>query len=191
MRLSAPARLPTKFGTLTIRAVEDDEGREHAIVYKGTLANQENVPLRVHSECLTGEVLHSLRCDCKEQLESALAIIEAEECGLLIYLRQEGRGIGFFNKIEAYALQDKGYDTIEANARLGLPADTRTYEVAAAIISHLRIRSIRLLTNNPNKLRQLESHGIRVVERLPLRVAPNGVNARYLQTKLTKMHHIP
>jgi GTP cyclohydrolase II len=146
----------------------------------------------VHSECLTGEVFGSLRCDCGEQLERALELIAAEGCGALLYLRQEGRGIGLANKVRAYHLQDDGMDTIQANLALGLPSDARTYDVAAAILRMVGAPSVRLITNNPTKILGLEAHGVAVAERIPLPSTVNPVNADYLRTKVERMgHRIP
>jgi len=189
-QLSTPADLPTKHGRFKIRAFQDAEGRDHVVVYKGDPADGENVPLRIHSQCLTSEVFHSLRCDCSQQLAAALDYFEQEGAGVLIYLRQEGRGIGLFNKIQAYTLQDDGLDTVEANAKLGLPDDARTYEVAIAILRLLRIRSARLMTNNPLKIDALKWHDFEITERIPISIEPNSFNGAYLKTKKTKMDHL-
>ena len=146
--------------------------------------------LRIHSQCLTGDVLGSLRCDCGEQLVEALALIASADSGVLLYLPQEGRGIGLANKIRAYALQDQGLDTVDANLALGLPVDRREYTSAAEILRFLGLRQVRLLTNNPLKSAALELHGIQVVERVPLAVRPNSVNRRYLRTKADRMGHL-
>lgn len=184
------ANLPTKHGIFKIQVVIDQKEREHIIIYKGEVTNKENVPVRIHSECLTSEVFNSLRCDCNEQLEAALNYFESEGIGVLIYLRQEGRGIGLFNKIEAYVLQDKGLDTVEANLQLGFPVDLRTYEIAINIMKILKIKSVRILTNNPKKIDILKKHGITVTECIPMRVQPNSFNNKYLKTKKEKMNHI-
>jgi GTP cyclohydrolase II len=173
-----------------VRAVRDECGTEHAIVFKGALDQAEDFPVRVHSECLTGEVFNSLRCDCDQQLGAALDYFEAEGNGLLIYLRQEGRGIGLFNKIEAYSLQDTGLDTIEANHELGLSADSRSYQLAVKILGALGVRSVRLLTNNPLKIEALRLGGIAITRRVPILCAPNHHNSGYLQTKRLKMEHL-
>lgn len=189
-QLSAPADLPTKHGKFKIRAFQDAEGRDHVVVYKGEPADLENVPLRIHSQCLTSEVFHSMRCDCSQQLAAALDYFEREGIGVLVYLRQEGRGIGLFNKIQAYTLQDGGLDTVEANAKLGLPDDARTYEVAIAILRLMSIRSVRLMTNNPLKIDALKWHDFQVTERIPIAIEPNPFNGAYLNTKKTKMDHL-
>lgn len=189
-QLSTPADLPTKHGQFKIRVFQDLEGRDHVVVYKGDPADGHNVPLRIHSQCLTSEVFHSLRCDCSQQLAAALDYFEQEGAGVLIYLRQEGRGIGLFNKIQAYTLQDDGLDTVEANAKLGLPDDARTYEVAIAILRLLRIRSARLMTNNPLKIDAMKWHDFEITERIPISIEPNPFNGAYLNTKKTKMDHL-
>jgi 3,4-dihydroxy 2-butanone 4-phosphate synthase/GTP cyclohydrolase II len=148
------------------------------------------VLVRVHSECLTGDVFHSLRCDCGQQLESALAMIEQEGRGVLLYLAQEGRGIGLLNKLKAYKLQEEGYDTVEANLRLGLPADLRDYGIGAQILVDLGLTSIRILTNNPKKIRGLEGYGLRVTDQMPIEHLPNPHNQAYLRTKAEKMGHV-
>lgn len=190
--LSESAELPTPHGRFRIRVVTDHEGREHVLLTKGEIEEAEDLPVRVHSECLTSEVFHSLRCDCREQLQAALDYFESQGRGLLIYLRQEGRGIGLLNKIEAYALQDGGLDTVEANVQLGLPEDSRTYDVAAEVLRDiLGVRSIQLLTNNPLKLQALEQHGIMVNGRVPLHMPPNSHNSEYIRVKFDKMQHMP
>jgi GTP cyclohydrolase II len=189
MELSESARFPTKHGLFKIRVIVDEFKREHVIVYKGKLANREGIPVRIHSECMTSEVFSSLRCDCNDQLEWAMQYFESKGCGVLIYLRQEGRGIGLFNKIRAYALQDRGLDTYEANEHLGFPADPRTYEVAAEIITLLRIKSMWILTNNPTKVEALRRCGCAITGCVPIRVEPNLVNRFYLESK-KKMGHL-
>lgn len=189
MKISTAANFPTKHGTFTIRVITDDQHSEHVVICKGDVANKEYVAVRIHSECITSEVFGSLRCDCNDQLESALEYIESEGLGVLIYLKQEGRGIGLFNKIEAYSLQDTGLDTVEANEHLGLPVDSRRYELAVEIINYLQIKSIRLLTNNPEKINALRTQGIRVSETIPITGQPNPINFFYLETKRVKMHH--
>jgi 3,4-dihydroxy 2-butanone 4-phosphate synthase/GTP cyclohydrolase II len=153
------------------------------------VAGKEDVLVRVHSECLTGDVFHSLRCDCGEQLESALSMIEAEGEGVLLYLAQEGRGIGLLNKLKAYKLQEEGYDTVDANLKLGLPADLRDYGIGAQILADLGLSSIRILTNNPKKIRGLEGYGLRVSDQVPIAHAPNKHNEAYLRTKAERMGH--
>jgi 3,4-dihydroxy 2-butanone 4-phosphate synthase/GTP cyclohydrolase II len=162
---------------------------EVAIV-KGDVANKQDVLVRVHSECLTGDVLGSLRCDCGEQLAAALKRIEAEGLGVLLYMRQEGRGIGLANKIRAYALQDQGKDTVEANELLGFPPDMREYGIGAQILADLGLTSIRLLTNNPRKRAGLEGYGLKISERIPLEMKANRFNKRYLSVKKTKLGHL-
>ncbi len=186
MEFSKEARLPTEFGEFRIFVVRERD-KEHVVLLKAPLT--EPVLLRIHSECFTGDVLGSLRCDCGEQLNYALYRI-AREGGVLIYLRQEGRGIGLFNKINAYALQDEGYDTVQANHQLGFEADMRRYEVAGKILKHLGISRVRLMTNNPGKIWDLRNYGIEVVERVPIEIEPNEHNAEYLRTKKLKLGHL-
>lgn len=190
MKISSSSRLPTKHGVFEIRIVQrPDDDKEHVMVYKGPIQNRDNVPVRIHSECLTGEVLNSLRCDCNQQLEAALDYIDAEGHGMLIYLRQEGRGIGLFNKIRAYALQDAGLDTVEANEHLGFPVDARSYELAAQMLKYMQIRSVRLLTNNPSKIAALRAHAIKITGCVRLTVPMNPHNTAYLLTKRKKLNH--
>lgn len=190
MYFSSDAALPTGHGLFRVQAVRDESGIEHAIVFKGAINDSEDLPVRVHSECLTGEVFGSQRCDCDQQLGAALDYFEEEGNGLLIYLRQEGRGIGFFNKIEAYCLQDKGLDTIEANQELGLSADSRCYQLAVKILGELGVRSVQLLTNNPLKIEALRQGGVQITSRVPIQCVPNSHNSAYLQTKKLKMAHM-
>ncbi len=183
-------RLPTGFGQFTAvgyRSLVDD--KHHVAMVKGDVSGREDVLVRVHSECLTGDVFHSLRCDCGEQLESALAMIEEEGRGVLLYLAQEGRGIGLLNKLRAYNLQDEGFDTVDANLELGLPVDLRDYGIGAQILSDLGLGSIRILTNNPKKIRGLEGYGLSVAEQVPIVHAPNPHNERYLNAKRTRLGH--
>ncbi|RLG68377.1 MAG: GTP cyclohydrolase II [Methanobacteriota archaeon] len=184
------AELPTKYGDFVVFAFRGEKGEEHVAVVKGNVCGAERVLVRVHSECLTGDVFGSLRCDCGEQLENALRKISEEGLGVLLYMRQEGRGIGLYNKIRAYSLQDHGLNTVEANHRLGFPADLRHYREAAKIIKRLGIRSVRLMTNNPQKLRELKENGVKIVERVPLEVVPNRNNHDYLLTKRTRLGHL-
>jgi len=187
----AQANLPTKYGQFTAIAYKSTiDPDQHVALVKGDLSSDEPVLVRVHSECLTGDVFGSLRCDCGEQIEMALNIIAEEGKGVLLYMRQEGRGIGLHNKIAAYALQDKGLDTVEANESLGFPADLRDYGIGAQILADLGVKKIRLLTNNPKKVVGLEGYGLHVVETVPLRVDPNPLNLRYLETKQQKLGHI-
>jgi 3,4-dihydroxy 2-butanone 4-phosphate synthase/GTP cyclohydrolase II len=160
------------------------------MVVKGDVEGAENVLTRVHSSCVTGDVLGSLRCDCGDQLKKALQMIEKEGQGVLLYMQQEGRGIGLTNKIKAYMYQDRGIDTYSANVLLGFPADPRTYELAAAMLKKFRILSIRLLTNNPQKIRDLEEFGVRIKERIPIEIPPNSFNRFYLETKKGKFGHL-
>ena len=184
-------KLPTAFGEFTAvgyRALLDD--KHHVAMVKGDVAGTEDVLVRVHSECLTGDVFHSLRCDCGEQLASALAMIEREGRGVLLYLSQEGRGIGLLNKLRAYKLQEEGLDTVDANLKLGLPADLRDYGIGAQILGDLGLSSIRILTNNPKKIIGLEGYGLSVSEQVPIQAAPNPHNQAYLDAKRDKMGHV-
>ena len=183
--------LPTEFGdfrAVGYRSLVDD--KHHVAMVKGDVADGEPALVRVHSECLTGDVFHSLRCDCGEQLEAALAMIEEEGRGVLLYLSQEGRGIGLLNKLKAYRLQEEGLDTVDANLRLGLPADLRDYGIGAQILRDLGLTEIRILTNNPKKIIGLEGHGLSVAEQIQIVAPPNRHNEEYLRTKRERMGHI-
>lgn len=188
----ASSLLPTRHGEFRIHVYQPvDETVEHVAVVKGDLNGQERVLVRVHSECLTGDVLGSQRCDCGEQLDAALAKIAEEGRGVVVYLRgHEGRGIGLANKIRAYQLQDQGQDTVEANLALGLPVDTRDYQVAARILEHLGVKTIRLMTNNPKKMKKLADYGMHIVERVPVLTAHTPHNVGYLRTKQEKLGHM-
>ena len=189
--LVAKAALPTRFGLFTIAGFYDHrEGKEHTAVIRGEVAGTVECLVRIHSECHTGDVLGSLRCDCRDQLEEALRIIGRLPFGLLIYLRQEGRGIGLLNKIKAYQLQDAGFDTVDANEYLGFPSDARDYRVASRIIEFLQIRSVVLLTNNPSKIEGLRAEGVVVERRMPIIAPRNRFNDDYLSTKQRRMGHL-
>jgi 3,4-dihydroxy 2-butanone 4-phosphate synthase/GTP cyclohydrolase II len=187
----AEARLPTQFGEFKVIAYKaSTDPDEHLALVMGDVATDEPVLVRVHSQCLTGDVFHSLRCDCGEQVEMAMKRIAEEGRGVVLYMRQEGRGIGIHNKIKAYALQDKGLDTVEANISLGFKPDQRDYGIGAQILADLGVRNMRLMTNNPKKMSGLESYGLNIVEQLPITTRPNPHNRRYLQTKQQKLGHL-
>ena len=187
----ADSKLPMPWGTFTMVGFEDTEtNKEHIAMVFGDVSGDEPVLARVHSECLTGDSLFSLRCDCGFQLQEALKRIAENGRGVLLYLRQEGRGIGLLNKIKAYHLQDQGADTVEANERLGFAADLRNYNMCEPMLEYLGIKSVRLMTNNPRKVKALETYGVKVSERVPLQVGKNRHNEEYLATKMGKMGHM-
>ncbi len=181
------ATLPTNFGNFIIYSFSD-----HLIALtKGNIKNRQNILTRVQSECLTGEVFTSLRCDCRDQLSNSLKLISSKEKGILIYLKkQEGRGIGLMNKINAYSLQDKGFDTVEANHQLGFVPDLRTYENVKHVLNYFNISSISLITNNPEKIKQIKNNGLKIIKRIPLKIGPNQFNKDYLKTKKDKLGHL-
>ncbi len=184
IKISEVANLPTVFGEFKIQAFKEDE-KEHLVIFKEPLRN--GMIVRVHSECLTGDALGSMKCDCGEQLKFALKSI-SKDGGMVIYLRQEGRNIGLLNKVNAYALQDQGLDTVEANHQLGFSSDERSYEMVEFILKHFGIKEIKLLTNNPKKIESIK--GIKILERLPIKVATNPHNKNYIDTKKSKMGHL-
>ena len=184
-------KLPTLYGDFTAIAYKSAiDAEEHVALVKGSVASEEPVLVRVHSQCLTGDTFGSLRCDCGEQVRKSLEMIQEDGRGVLLYMRQEGRGIGLHNKLRAYHLQDNGLDTVEANEKLGFPPDLRWYGIGAQILVELGIRNIRLLTNNPKKVVGLDGYGLNIVERVPIQIPPNDVNKGYLHTKLTKLDHL-
>ena len=190
MTIDSDSFLPTESGNFRIRVFVGPDGKEHTTLYTGDISNPENTPLvRIHSECLTGDAFGSLKCDCGPQLESAMRRIQEEGCGAIVYLRQEGRGIGLYSKIQAYALQDQGHDTLDANLLLGLPADGRTYDVAAEMLKDLGVGTIRLMTNNPLKINGLIENGIDVEQRLEHVAGISNFNSQHLATKGARMGH--
>src|SRR5436309_14693818 len=189
--LGSQARLPTRYGNFRIHAfVCPFTGEEHVALVKGNVAGKPDVLVRLHSECVTGDVFGSERCDCGQQLDAAMKRIGGASQGVLLYLAQEGRGIGIVNKVAAYHLQDHGLDTVDANRVLGFPADLRSYKCAACMLRVLGVKSVRLMTNNPAKIEQLESYGLRVVDRIPLQVPATAANIRYLRTKKSRLAHL-
>lgn len=191
IQITASADLPTRYGRFRIVAFSGlSDGKEHVALVRGKVEGAEDLPVRIHSECLTGDGFGSLRCDCRDQLEAAMREIARREHGIILYLRQEGRGIGLVNKIRAYALQEGGLDTVEANEALGFRADERDYQVAARMLEALGVASVRLLTNNPEKIDALRSHGVDVIGRIPLQAQPNAHNHTYLETKRIRSGHL-
>ncbi len=191
VRLVAVAQLPTRFGPFKIAAFWNNrDEKEHIAMIHGDVVGATEVPVRLHSECLTGDVMGSLRCDCRDQLTEGLAAIQHEKCGVLLYMRQEGRGIGLVNKIRAYKLQEMGLDTVEANLALGFRDDERDYSVAAHMLHSLKVNSVRLITNNPDKIRQLREFGVEVVDRIPHVLPTNEFNRHYLETKARRSGHL-
>ena len=184
------ARIPTDVGDFRLFHYVGADRKEHLALVMGEVFGAENVLARVHSECFTGDVLGSMRCDCGDQLQTALNMIEKEGRGVFLYMRQEGRGIGLLNKLKAYNLQDRGHDTVEANLALGFSPDLRDYGIGAQILNDLGVRKMKLLTNNPKKIKGLEGYGLTVVERVPLEISPTKDNIAYLKTKRKKLGHI-
>jgi 3,4-dihydroxy 2-butanone 4-phosphate synthase/GTP cyclohydrolase II len=190
VRAVAKAQLPTEFGNFEIHAYDDAERKTHIALVLGETGDGKGVLVRIHSSCLTGDVFHSARCDCGPQLHTAMERIAAEGRGVILYLNQEGRGIGLANKIRAYALQDQGYDTVEANERLGFDADHREYGLGVEILRSLGVKSMRMLTNNPRKLAGVENHGMSVSELVPIEIPASDSTRRYLRTKKEKLGHL-
>lgn len=191
IQLVAQAKLPTSFGVFDIIGFEDTaNNKEHIALKLGDITTPQPVLTRIHSECLTGDTLFSLKCDCGFQLKAALNAIKNEGRGLLLYVRQEGRGIGLLNKIKAYSLQDNGMDTYDANVALGFKPDQREYDICAEMLDLLNVKSIKLLTNNPEKINQIKNYNINVVERIPLEVGMNKYNEHYLETKKERFNHL-
>ena len=191
VKVAAVADLPTRFGKFKIVGFWNNrDGKEHIAMVHGDVVGKTNVPVRLHSECLTGDVMGSLRCDCRDQLTGGLEAVQGQPCGVMLYMRQEGRGIGLINKIRAYALQQQGLDTVEANQALGFRDDERDYAVAAHMVMSLGIKSVRLITNNPEKIRQLTQYGVKVSDRIPHLIAPNEFNRFYLETKEKRSGHL-
>lgn len=191
VKIVAVANLPTKFGEFQIIAFYNNiDGEDHVALVHGDVCGKDEVPVRLHSECLTGDAIGSLRCDCREQLMASLEKIASLDCGIFLYLRQEGRGIGLLNKMKAYQLQDFGYDTVEANLALGFRDDERDYKVAAHMLMALDVKSAKLLTNNPQKIDDIKRHGIDVVGRIPVLITPTKHNKEYMRTKMEKFGHM-
>ncbi len=191
LKREVSTRIPTHFGTFQLMLfTSNTDDKQHLALVKGNVGDGENILVRIHSECFTGEVLGSRRCDCGEQLEQAMRMIARARCGAILYLRQEGRGIGLLDKLRAYNLQDEGLDTVEANLRLGHRADERDYTVAALMIRNLGIRSINLITNNPQKIHQMRELDVQVNRRTPIEIRPHPENLNYLLTKVRRMNHM-
>lgn len=191
VKIVAVADLPTIYGDFQVVAFyNNSDEKEHIAIISGDVCQKEDVPVRLHSECLTGESIGSLRCDCRDQLIVAMKRVASLDCGIVLYLRQEGRGIGLTNKMKAYQLQDFGYDTVEANKALGFRDDERDYTIAAHMLMALFVKSINLLTNNPKKIEDLKRHGINVKGRIPILIEPNEYNREYLRTKMEKSGHM-
>jgi GTP cyclohydrolase II len=191
VKIVAVAELPSRFGEFQVVAFWDEhERQDHAAFVHGDILDRERVLVRLHSECLTGDAIGSLRCDCRDQLLASLERVAQCEAGVVLYLRQEGRGIGFANKIRAYQLQDQGYDTVEANEALGFRADEREYGIAAHMLDALHVRSIEIMTNNPAKIEDLRRHGVRIEGRIPLVIPPQPADRVYLETKQRKLGHL-
>ncbi|MBR9699188.1 GTP cyclohydrolase II [Candidatus Woesearchaeota archaeon] len=191
VKIVAIADLPSRFGQFQIVAFYNDhDKKEHIALVHGDVCNKEDVPVRLHSECLTGDAIGSLRCDCRDQLKASLTRVGKLEYGMVLYLRQEGRGIGLTNKVKAYQLQDDGFDTVEANKMLGFRDDERDYAIAAHMLRSLNVKSIKLMTNNPKKINDLKRHGIEVNGRIPIVIKPNEYNKAYLETKKKKSGHM-
>ncbi len=190
LKKSSSVNLPTEYGTFKFLCYTDSQtAKEHLVLIHGDINKCKAPYVRVHSECVTGDVFSSLKCDCGAQLNQAMSLITQEEAGMIIYLKQEGRGIGIENKIKAYQLQEQGYDTVEANEKLGFAADLRSYDIAAYILADHHVTSVRLLTNNPKKVAGLEKHHIKVIERKPIRITSNKYNQNYLMIKKEKLNH--
>ena len=191
INFSNKAKLPTKYGDFNIISFKQEgDIHEHCLLYKGSLISKEDVLTRVHSECLTGDVFSSRKCDCGEQLDKSMRAIAKKQSGIILYLRQEGRGIGLFNKINAYALQDQGQDTIQANHSLGFDTDLRDFTIAVKVLQHLKIKSIELLSNNPEKIEVWKNSGINITKRIPLIIKTNEHNLDYLFVKREKLNHM-
>lgn len=189
LELYSKAKLPTMTGMFDIYVFKYNDNKDHAVLVKGDIMGKQDIPVRIHSECLTGDVLGSRRCDCRDQLLRSLVYLGKQDAGMLIYLRQEGRGIGLLNKIKAYSLQDQGYDTVEANLMLGLPIDKRDYSFAVEVLKYFGITSIKLMTNNPAKVDFLADNNISVTERIPIKSTPTPYDEFYLSTKKVRMGH--